>query len=73
MQWPNNSRRKCIVDETKKGTATRDVGLILSAQKVEHYEIATYGSSLEEEKETDARLAEIAESDVNYAAVEEQE
>src|SRR6476620_8817380 len=32
-----------IVGETEKGTATRDVGLILAAQKVEHYEIATYG------------------------------
>ena len=30
-----------IVSETEKGTSTRDVGLILSAQKVEHYEIAT--------------------------------
>ena len=25
------------------GSATRDVGLIVAAQKVEHYEIATYG------------------------------
>lgn len=32
-----------IIDETEEGTATRDVGLILAAQKVEHYEIATYG------------------------------
>lgn len=32
-----------IIDETEKGTSTRDVGLILAAQKVEHYEIATYG------------------------------
>lgn len=32
-----------IIEETKDGTATRDVGLILAAQKVEHYEIATYG------------------------------
>jgi len=32
-----------IIEETEAGTATRDVGLILSAQKVEHYEIATYG------------------------------
>ena len=32
-----------IVEETEKGTATRDVGLILAAQKVEHYEISTYG------------------------------
>jgi ferritin-like metal-binding protein YciE len=33
-----------IVEDTEKGTATRDVGLIMAAQKVEHYEIATYGS-----------------------------
>jgi len=32
-----------IIAETEKGTATRDVGLILAGQKVEHYEIATYG------------------------------
>ncbi len=32
-----------IIEETEKGTATRDVGLILAAQKVEHYEISTYG------------------------------
>jgi ferritin-like metal-binding protein YciE len=32
-----------IIDETDDGTATRDVGLIMAAQKVEHYEIATYG------------------------------
>ncbi len=32
-----------IVDETEDDTATRDVGLILAAQKVEHYEISTYG------------------------------
>ncbi|MDR3681111.1 MAG: DUF892 family protein [Flavipsychrobacter sp.] len=32
-----------IIDETEKGTATRDVGLVLAGQKVEHYEISTYG------------------------------
>lgn len=32
-----------IVEETEEGTATRDVGLILAAQKVEHYEMSTYG------------------------------
>jgi ferritin-like metal-binding protein YciE len=32
-----------IVEDTEDGTATRDVGIILAAQKVEHYEIATYG------------------------------
>ena len=32
-----------IISETDSKTATRDVGLIFAAQKVEHYEIATYG------------------------------
>jgi ferritin-like metal-binding protein YciE len=32
-----------IMEETEDGTATRDVGIIIAAQKVEHYEIATYG------------------------------
>jgi ferritin-like metal-binding protein YciE len=32
-----------IIDETDKGSAQRDVGLIFAAQKAEHYEIATYG------------------------------
>ncbi len=32
------------IEETDKGTYTRDAGLIVCAQKVEHYEIATYGS-----------------------------
>ena len=32
-----------IIGDTESGTATRDVGLILAAQKVEHYEISTYG------------------------------
>lgn len=81
-----------VIQETEKGTSTRDVGLILSAQKVEHYEIATYGGlaqlattlglddvaeilnqTLQEEKETDVKLTEIAESDVNYEAAIEEE
>jgi ferritin-like metal-binding protein YciE len=33
-----------IVEETEKGSMTRDAGIIVAAQKVEHYEIATYGS-----------------------------
>ena len=32
-----------IIEETETGTSTRDVGLILAGQKVEHYEISTYG------------------------------
>ncbi|RYZ26681.1 MAG: ferritin-like domain-containing protein [Sphingobacteriales bacterium] len=35
---------KGIIEETEKGTMIRDAGLILAAQKVEHYEIATYGT-----------------------------
>ncbi|RKD18589.1 rubrerythrin family protein [Pelobium manganitolerans] len=33
-----------IISDTDKGTSVRDAGLILAAQKVEHYEIATYGT-----------------------------
>ncbi len=33
-----------IISDTDKGTFIRDAGLILAAQKVEHYEIATYGT-----------------------------
>lgn len=32
-----------IISETEEGTYTRDAALIIAAQKVEHYEIATYG------------------------------
>jgi len=32
-----------IVEETEDGTMTRDTAIIMAAQKVEHYEIATYG------------------------------
>lgn len=32
-----------IISETKNDTFTRDAALIISGQKVEHYEIATYG------------------------------
>jgi ferritin-like metal-binding protein YciE len=33
-----------IIEDTEAGTMIRDAGLILAAQKVEHYEIATYGT-----------------------------
>jgi ferritin-like metal-binding protein YciE len=33
-----------IIEDTEEETVTRDVALIMAAQKVEHYEIATYGS-----------------------------
>jgi ferritin-like metal-binding protein YciE len=32
-----------VIEDTEAGTSTRDVALIIAAQKVEHYEIATYG------------------------------
>ena len=35
---------KGIMEDTESGTMIRDAGLILAAQKVEHYEIATYGT-----------------------------
>jgi len=76
-----------VVEETEEGSMTRDAGLIVSAQKVEHYEIAAYGSlvqlattmgedeiaeilneTLEEEKETDELLTEIAENNINWEA-----
>lgn len=33
-----------VVEDTEDGSMTRDAGIIMAAQKVEHYEIATYGS-----------------------------
>jgi len=36
-----------IVEETEDGSMTRDAAIILAAQKVEHYEIATYGGLVE--------------------------
>lgn len=81
-----------IVEETEDGSMTRDVGIIMAAQKVEHYEIATYGSlvslahtmgqveiaeilseTLEEEKQTDMNLTEIAENNINWEAEQEEE
>lgn len=38
------SEGKTIVEETEEGTANRDVGLVMAAQKIEHHEIALYGS-----------------------------
>ena len=68
----------------------RDAGLIAAAQRVEHYEMAGYGSArtfanllgrnsaadlleetLEEERETDENLSELAESMVNQRAMTE--
>jgi len=33
-----------IIETTKKGTATRDAGLVMSVQKLKHHEISSYGS-----------------------------
>ncbi|MBC8034778.1 MAG: ferritin-like domain-containing protein [Chitinophagaceae bacterium] len=33
-----------VIDETEAGSANRDVALIIAAQKVEHFEMACYGS-----------------------------
>ena len=73
--------------ENTPGGVVRDAGIISAAQKVEHYEIATYGTlcafaktlgedesmdllqqTLDEEKEADETLTEIAESSVNLSA-----
>jgi ferritin-like metal-binding protein YciE len=36
-----------ILEETDDGSMTRDAAIIMAAQKMEHYEIATYGSLTE--------------------------
>ena len=80
-----------IIAETREGSMTRDAALIFAAQKVEHYEIASYGGlvqfaitlgqheaadildrTLREEEDTDSRLTEIAESDINLGAEQEE-
>jgi len=69
------------------GDEALDAALIAAAQKVEHYEIATYGclvtyatlmkheearellqTTLDQEKDTDVKLTEIAMSEANVAA-----
>ena len=35
---------KSIMEDTEDGTMTRDAGIISACQKVEHYEIASYGT-----------------------------
>jgi ferritin-like metal-binding protein YciE len=96
------STRKCeamagLIDEanrtiegTEEDSLVRDVAIISCAQKVEHYEIATYGTlktlaqqmdypeavelfsaTLDEEKNADRKLSEIALSHVNEDAQRE--
>ena len=78
-----------IMESTEKGVV-RDAGIISAGQKVEHYEIATYGTlrafakilgeddavslleeTLNEEKEADQKLTEVAESSINIQAADE--
>lgn len=78
-----------MVKQTDEGNV-RDAGLIAAAQRVEHYEMAGYGSArtfaqllgrdeaadlleetLDEEKEADQKLTEIAETMVNQRALSE--
>ena len=78
-----------LMEDTDEGVM-RDAAIISAAQKVEHYEIATYGtlrtfaqtlgldeavslleSTLDEEKNADATLTEVAESVVNTEAADE--
>lgn len=81
-----------LMGELPKGTMVRDAGLIIAAQKVEHYEIAAYGSlvqlakvmgkndvadllgqTLAEEKDTDEKLTQLAESGINIQAGQEED
>ncbi|HXS56317.1 MAG TPA: ferritin-like domain-containing protein [Hanamia sp.] len=78
-----------IMSSTAEGVV-RDAGIISAAQKVEHYEIASYGTlcafartlgenevadlleqTLNEEKEADATLTQVAESAINSEAANE--
>jgi ferritin-like metal-binding protein YciE len=80
-----------VIEDTEDGSATRDVALIMAGQKVEHYEIATYGGLaqlaktlgkedianilgeiLEEEKEADELLTNLAENNINESATQEE-
>jgi ferritin-like metal-binding protein YciE len=38
---------EAVLEETEVGSMTRDAGIIMAAQKVEHYEIATYGTLIQ--------------------------
>lgn len=79
-----------VIDDTEEDSAVRDAGIIIACQKIEHYEIATYGSlrtlatkmghdeaaqlleqTLNEEKDTDVLLTQLAESSVNEEAAAE--
>ncbi len=78
-----------IMESTTAGVV-RDAGIIAAGQKVEHYEIASYGTlcafakilgetevaemllqTLNEEKEADDKLSEVAEGSINLQAAGE--
>jgi ferritin-like metal-binding protein YciE len=78
-----------IMESCEKGSM-RDAGIISAAQKMEHYEIATYGTlrqfaetldmtdvedllatTLQEEKEADLTLSDVAMDAINVDAAEE--
>ena len=80
-----------IMEETQEGPV-RDAGIIGASQKIEHYEIASYGTlaayaqtleeedalallqqTLEEEKEADSLLTEVAYNNINFEAASEDE
>ena len=80
-----------IMESAEEGMV-RDAGIISAAQKVEHYEIASYGTlcafaktlgedkvadlleqTLNEEKEANDKLTEIAESSINEEALNAEE
>ena len=79
-----------VISMTDSGSLTRDAALIIAGQKVEHHEIAAYGSlhalaqllgyteaaqlieqTLQEEKNTDKKLTQLAETFVNERAKSE--
>jgi ferritin-like metal-binding protein YciE len=81
-----------VIEDMPKGSAVIDAGLIIAGQKVEHYEIAAYGSlvqlaktmgeneiadllqqTLDEEKQADQLLTELAVSGINITAENEPE
>lgn len=80
-----------IMEDSEEGVM-RDAGIISAAQKVEHYEIATYGTlcqfaktlgldeikdllgqTLDEERNADETLTEVAESAINLKAANTEE
>ncbi|RAJ01628.1 ferritin-like metal-binding protein YciE [Chitinophaga skermanii] len=79
-----------VIEDTETDSMVRDCALIIACQKVEHYEIASYGSlrtlanimghseiahilesTLQEEKDTDSLLTNLAVTTVNEEAVSE--